>query len=79
LVKAMSFTPAEIFHLPGGTISIGALASLSIFNPSTEWVVSRDTLESLSYNTPFLGKRLTGKFEWVIIEGKIVQEEGKIR
>ncbi|NOZ64393.1 MAG: dihydroorotase [Caldiserica bacterium] len=79
MVKAMSFTPAKIFHLPGGELSPGKLASLSIFNPKVEWLVSKDELESLSYNTPFLGNRLKGKFEWVIVEGKIVQEKGRIK
>ena len=79
LVEKMSVTPAKIFSLPGGGFTIGKQALLSIFNPHVEWVVRKEEMESLSYNTPFLGRKLKGKFEWVIIGEKLVLEKGRLK
>ena len=78
LVEKMSLKPAKIFSIEGGEISVNKKAMISIFNPDAEWIVNRDEIESLSSNTPLLGKKLKGKFEWVIIGEKIPLREGKI-
>ncbi len=79
LVKFMSFNPSKIFGLPGGEIKEGCPAFISIFDPEKEWVISKKEFASLSSNTPFLGKKVKGKFEWVIVEHKIPLENFELR
>ena len=78
LVRAMSYNPARIFGLPGGEIKEGEPAYISIFNPGIEWVIEKENLESLSFNTPFLGRKVQGRFEWVIVGERIPLREGKL-
>lgn len=61
LIDKLSYRPAAILNLKKGMIKPGARADLTIFDPRKTWTVSRDTLESKSLNTPFLGQTLTGR------------------
>src|SRR4029078_3985132 len=39
LVEKMSCAPARLFGLPGGTLSKGSIADVTVFDPQAEWVV----------------------------------------
>ena len=71
-VAAMTVKPARILKIPGGTFEIGAPADFTVIDPSLEWVVSKDEFKSLSKNSPFVGRKLTGKAVMTIVNGKIV-------
>ena len=45
--------PAQLFHLPVGSLTPGSLADVVIFDPEEEWVVDPDQFQSKSRNTPF--------------------------
>lgn len=53
--------PARIFNLPCNNFEPGDPADFFLFDPSEDWVVSRETLYSKSANTPFLGQTLHGR------------------
>lgn len=72
LVKLMSTNPAEILHLPAGTLAPGANADIVLFDPNREWTVSASKLHSKSRNTPFDGIKLTGQIVRTILGGKTV-------
>lgn len=59
--------PSEIFHIPWNSFNPGEPASLILFDPEEEWLVSRQSLYSRSANTPFLGKKVRGrvKHHWI--------------
>jgi dihydroorotase len=71
-VARMTANPARILKLPGGAFEIGAPADLTVIDPTLEWVVSKDEFKSLSRNSPFIGRRLTGKAMMTMVDGKIV-------
>ncbi len=71
-VSKLTVNPARILGVAGGTFEIGAPADLTIIDPTLEWVVSRDDLHSLSRNSPFIGRKLTGKAIMTIVGGEIV-------
>jgi dihydroorotase len=74
LLYRMTTLPAQLFHLPGGTLAVGAPADLAILDPDTAWTVDPSRFHSKSRNTPFGGRRLFGLAEVTIVRGKIVYQ-----
>lgn len=70
LLEKMTSNPADLYHLPGGSIETGAPADFVIFNPDEEWTV--DSFASKSSNSPFRRMSLYGKIHYTICGGKIV-------
>lgn len=71
LMRKMSYNPAELYHLDGGTIEVGAPADIVIFAPDEIWAVE-NKFASKSCNTPFVGEKLYGKVKYTICDGRIV-------
>ena len=74
LVRRMSTRPAEIAHLPAGTLKKGAPADVVVFDPRATWVVTPARFYSKSRNTPFAGKTLPGVVRWTLVGGKVCHE-----
>jgi dihydroorotase len=72
LIARMSTVPARVFHLPGGTLAVGAPADLVVFDPDRRWEVRKDQLHSRSANSPFAGETLTGQADTTVVGGKVV-------
>jgi dihydroorotase len=72
LVERMSCAPARALSLPGGTLAVGSVADVTIFDPTAEWVVEPERFLSLSRNTPFTGRRLRGRNVRTIVGGETV-------
>ena len=62
LVRALSTNPAVIWGQPPAVVGIDQPAEMALFDPEISWQVSPETLQSLSANTPWLGKTLKGQF-----------------
>ncbi len=71
LVGLMCVNPRTVIGIAGRTIRENAVADLTVWNPKATWVVSRDELASLAANTPFLGRRLTGRAALSVSNGKV--------
>ena len=75
MVRLMSYNPAKLLKLETkGEIKEGFDADLTIFNPNTEYVYTKESIVSKSKNTPFIGKKLKGQVEYTIVNGKVVYE-----
>ena len=72
LIELLSVNPARILHLPGGSISEGAAADLTILAPDLPVTVSVARMRSKSKNTPFDGWSLRGGIAATIVGGRIV-------
>ncbi len=73
LMELMSSAPARAYGLPAGTLEEGKPADLLIFDPKAEWTVEKP-FASKAENSPFIGRRLTGKVCYTICRGEIVYE-----
>ena len=78
LVEKMSTKPAQILNLPGGLISEGTDADITIINPQVLWKVDRTGFKSLGKNTPFEGWQLKGKATYTIVNGQVVMEDERL-
>lgn len=80
LANLLSSTPAAIAGLTdrhGGPIEAGRPANLAIVDPDHEWTIDRDSLASLSTNTPFHGRQVRGKVRHTVFNGELVVNDGK--
>ena len=73
IVELMSSNPAKLVGLIGrGSLSSGAHADLTIFDPAKKWKFETQDSRSKSKNTPFDGWEFTGAVTATIVSGKIV-------
>lgn len=78
LIEKMSVRPAQILKVERGTLSAGAAADITIFDPEAEWVLNDEEIESKSKNSPFLGWKLKGRATEVLVAGNVVLEKTRI-
>lgn len=62
--------PAAILGLAEPSLKAGAVADIAVLNLKDEWIVRAAGFASLSRNTPFEGRRLTGRAARTILGGK---------
>ncbi len=74
MVEAMSTAPAQLFRFPGGKLSLGAVADITIIDPEREWTVDPSQFASKGRNTPYGGAKFKGHVAMTMVGGKIVYE-----
>ena len=75
MAEKMSYNPAKVLGLKKGTVAEGSYADLTIFDPECEWVIDPAEFLSKGKNTPFGGKKVTGKVKATIVDGEIAYLE----
>ncbi len=71
LIRKYTVEPANLLRLSKGTLSVGADADVTIFDPDLEWTFSREQTASKSFNNPFYGWPLRGKAVLTIVGGRV--------
>ncbi|MGB3635433.1 MAG: dihydroorotase [Rubrobacteraceae bacterium] len=74
LVEAMSCSPGQWIG-GSGSISVGAPADLVLVDLSEEWTVGRETLQSQSWNSPYLGQKLAGWVVGTMVGGELIYDK----
>jgi dihydroorotase len=71
VAERMSRAPSRIagYENHGGKIEVGALAHLTVINPTQTYRVDRDLVASRSRNTPFHGMELSGVIQGTFFRG----------
>jgi dihydroorotase len=72
LVELLSTNPARVLHLPGGALTEGALADITVIAPDLPVTIDASKFRSKSRNTPFGGWQLKGGVAATIIGGRTV-------
>ena len=72
MIELLSVNPARILKVPGGTLSEGGPADISILAPELAVTVRAGQQRSLSKNMPFEGWTLRGGVAATIVEGRLV-------
>jgi dihydroorotase len=70
VIAKLTAAPAQLLRLPKGTLSVGADADVTVFDPDREWVFDKGSSASKSKNSPFYGWPLRGKAVATIVGGK---------
>ncbi len=61
--------PADVLGLPPPSLAAGQPANLTLFDPNVSFVAGLDLFASRSRNSPFLGRRLTGRVAATFFRG----------
>ena len=75
LVARFTTGPAKLLRLSKGTLSIGADADVTVFDPQRHWVFEPASSASKSKNSPFHGWPLMGKAVATVVGGKVVWQQ----
>ena len=72
MVELLATNPAKLFKLDRGTLTVGAIADVTIFDSEKQITIDAAKSQSKSRNTPFDGWQLKGAPVATIVGGKIV-------
>ena len=72
MIELLSVNPARVLNLPGGSLSEGAAADITVLAPDLPVRVQAAQLRSRSKNTPFDGWQLRGGVAATIVGGRVV-------
>lgn len=72
MAEKMSYNPAKIIGIEKGDISEGKTADIVIFDPRKEYTIDKNKFASKGRNTPFHGRKVTGKVMYTIVGGNVV-------
>jgi len=78
MIAKMTCNPARLLGLNSGTLTAGAEADVTIFDPAATWTVNREAMVSKGKNTPWHGKEMTGLVTHTLKAGRIVFAEGEV-
>ena len=70
-LAAVTSRPAGVLGLGLGRLVEGAPADLCIFDAEARWTVMRESLRSQGRNSPFLGREVTGRVRYTVIDGHL--------
>jgi dihydroorotase len=70
IIAKFTVGPARLLHLPKGTLSVGAEADVTVFDPNREWVFEAGSSASKASNSPFYGWPLRGRALATIVGGR---------
>ena len=86
VARVMSVAPARIGRVAatqGRPIAVGEPANLVLVDPAARWTVQPEELASLSRNTPYAGRELSGRVvatflrgRPTVLDGRAVEREG---
>jgi len=82
LIAKLTIEPAKIIGNKWGklgTLTVGAPADVTIFDPDLEWIVDTEAFASKGKNTPLAGSRLKGKVIATISQGRLVYKDASVR
>lgn len=75
MAEKLSYNPAKIIGLDKGDIAPGRIADIVIFDPEKTYTIDKNTFASKGRNTPFHGRKVTGKVRVTIVDGHVVYED----
>ena len=76
LIEKLTVHPARILGIDRGTFRSGAIADVTIIDPSIEWTIDPSQFRSKSRNSPFAGWKVRGRAFATIVRGQVRYERG---
>jgi dihydroorotase len=78
MIELMSVNPAKVLRVPGGSLSQGVPADITILAPELKTRIAASRLRSRSKNTPFDGWELRGGVAATLVGGRTVFTNAEI-
>ncbi len=74
MAEKMSYNPARVLGINGGSLMEGAAADLAIFDFAHEYEINPEDFVSKGKNTPFAGRKVFGATKYTLVDGSVVFE-----
>jgi dihydroorotase len=71
LIAKLTINPARILGLDRGTLHAGAIADVTVIDPTTEWTIDVNQFRSKSRNSPYHGWKARGRATATIVDGEV--------
>jgi dihydroorotase len=75
LIEKLTVNPARVLGIDRGTLKPGAVADVTIIDPTAQWTIDPALFRSKSRNCPFAGWKVRGKAFAVIVGGLVKYQE----
>ncbi|EGG98180.1 Dihydroorotase [gamma proteobacterium IMCC2047] len=72
MIERLTCGPAQAANLKSGSLAVGDIADICIFDADEDWLVSAETLNSSGHNTPLMGTELRGRVKHTLLAGRQV-------
>jgi len=73
-LASLTYKPAAILGLDLGTIEVGSVADVVVYDPELFWRLTPETMHSTGKNSPFIGWEFDGKVTHTFFGGRLVHE-----
>ncbi len=70
-IARVSCDAARIAGIDAGTLAVGGVADICIFDPDARWKVEPSALRSQGRHTPFVGYELPGQVRHTLVAGRV--------
>lgn len=70
LINKMSTKSAEILDINRGTLKVGSIADIALFDVTNEYEIKEEDFKSKSHNSPFIGMNVYGRTVQTFVAGK---------
>ena len=71
LIEKLTINPAKVLGIDRGTLKAGAVADVTILDPTAEWTIDPSKFKSKSRNCPWAGQKVRGRAEIVLVGGVV--------
>jgi len=71
VMRLMSFNPAKILGVEGGSLEPGQKADVTVIDPEYSFCYKKDDVMSKAFNSPFLNRDFIGRAIITIMEGNV--------
>ena len=68
----VSCDPAAVLGVDAGSLAVGSVADVCVFDPLAVWKITPESLRSQGKNTPFMGAEMTGRVFATLVGGRVV-------
>lgn len=75
LIEKLTLVPSNILGVDRGSLAVGKVADIVVFNPDEEYVVNSERFYSKGKNSPFIGWELRGRVKFSIVSGEIIYSD----
>ena len=77
-IARITSDPARVAGINAGSLGVGSVADVCIFNPDTEWQVQADSLTSQGKHTPFSSYMLPAVVHTTLVAGRVVYQRASV-
>ena len=74
-ISGLTSNPARVLGVDRGSLEVGAVADICVFDPNEEWTLTMNEFTSEGHNSPFLDQQFRGRVKTTLVDGCITYEE----